>query len=68
MTVTKALYDTVELMWMRVCVSLLLDKTACVYVYASVCIFVYMLCWLCFLDWLCLCMVWLSASYQPQEV
>ena len=42
MTVTKALCDTVELMWMQVCVSLLLDKTACVHVYASVCIFVYM--------------------------
>ena len=43
MTVTKALCDTVELMCMQVCVSLLLDKTACVCVYASVCIFVYML-------------------------
>ena len=50
MTVTKALCDTVELMWMQVCVSLLLDKTSCVYVYASVYILVYMLCCLCFLD------------------
>lgn len=54
MTVTKALCDTVELMWIQVCVALLLNKTACVYVYASICIFVYMLCCLCFLDSLCL--------------